>query len=640
MKQTSTRYPLAARVVKTFLGWCLATVLLLGTCGAAAWAQGPTTFGWQREYYGVPAGVRNPTYKSLDYAGIVRISRTRYAVAGLSFAGNVSNIPFVQFVNARGDSLTARHYPLNIYSPQGYNQIDEIGARTDYCFTTLSHVRDSLGRYGSELMIGDSLGRLRVRRYFNLNYRSVPYNQHLFMLPDNGCLVIQHEVLSNLHLSPRIYRFDADGNQVWARPYPTQDHEIAAIVPRLDGSYALIGTKLRPLGPNGPYPFDVWVGGLTAWGDTLPARRYTRLRGNDDPAGGVSAALLPDGGLVLVGITHPLVPPPFSGNHRNDGYLLRLSPTGQVLAQQTVTSPVTARSTPNCELHAVQVLADGRIMTIGPYLRNLTSRTDGFDAAVLTFDATTLAPLGQQFYAGAPYGVLGTNPLRVLYEAGGTVTVQGTRNRPQPAPSLNLDQGIGLLRLTGPPLYQLPYCQTPPAATFTATLGAASDTLRVRDASTPGPQYGQVVLWHWQWGDGSSSDGPTPGPHRYAPVPAAGTPVTLTITNNLGCTSTLVRYPWGRPSATQAAQALAAALEVYPNPATGTAQVRLAGLAPQSPVPAALLDALGRAVWQGALPVQAGALAHALDLSGLAAGVYTLRLLPREGPLTRRLVVR
>ena len=65
----------------------------------------------------------------------------------------------------------------------------------------------------------------------------------------------------------------------------------------------------------------------------------------------------------------------------------------------------------------------------------------------------------------------------------------------------------------------------------------------------------------------------------------------------------------------------------------------LPGLRPQPPVPAELLDALGRAVRRAAWAPAALAQGAPLDTHGLAPGVYTLRLLPQEGALVKRLVV-
>ena len=241
--------------------------------------------------------------------------------------------------------------------------------------------------------------------------------------------------------------------------------------------------------------------------------------------------------------------------------MLRLDSAGRVLAQQTVTSPVAGRSIPNCELHGVSVLADGRVLAVGPYLRLPNDRINSYDAAVLTLDGATLNVLSQQVYPNAPIGFSTDIPLRVVHDPDGSLNLLGERCRAQGGSSLNLDNGIGLLHLTGLPApYQPPYCQAPPVAYFAAALGTRADTLRVLEASTPGPRYGQLVAWRWDWGDGTASTARAPGPHAYAAVPAPGTPVRLAVTNNLGCTATLVVYPWGRPSATQASRTRAAAL--------------------------------------------------------------------------------
>jgi hypothetical protein len=110
------------------------------------------------------------------------------------------------------------------------------------------------------------------------------------------------------------------------------------------------------------------------------------------------------------------------------------------------------------------------------------------------------------------------------------------------------------------------------------------------------------------------------------------------VTNNLGCRHTLVLYPWGPLSTTQQAQALAAGFTLHPNPATGAeVTLRLKGLRAQGPIAGQLLDGLGRELRHFTLLPQAGA-AAAIPVADLAAGVYSLRLLPAEGPLVKRLV--
>ena len=79
-------------------------------------------------------------------------------------------------------------------------------------------------------------------------------------------------------------------------------------------------------------------------------------------------------------------------------------------------------------------------------------------------------------------------------------------------------------------------------------------------------------------------------------------------------------------------------LALYPNPASGMASLALPAELGSQPVAATLIDALGRVVRELLLPAQ-GSAAHALDLRGLPAGVYALRLTTSAGPLTRQLSV-
>jgi hypothetical protein len=91
-----------------------------------------------------------------------------------------------------------------------------------------------------------------------------------------------------------------------------------------------------------------------------------------------------------------------------------------------------------------------------------------------------------------------------------------------------------------------------------------------------------------------------------------------------------------QPLATAPA-ALAQQVSLYPNPATGSAQLELpASLAGQA-VTATLVDAVGRAVHNLSLPARGGA--HSLDLRSLPAGVYALRLATSAGTIVKKLTV-
>lgn len=83
----------------------------------------------------------------------------------------------------------------------------------------------------------------------------------------------------------------------------------------------------------------------------------------------------------------------------------------------------------------------------------------------------------------------------------------------------------------------------------------------------------------------------------------------------------------------------APAWETYPNPATDVITVA-AELATSGLVRLELLNVLGRPVRQQTLTAPAGPWRQTLDVRGLAAGVYVLRLTPPTGPATSRQVVR
>jgi hypothetical protein len=84
------------------------------------------------------------------------------------------------------------------------------------------------------------------------------------------------------------------------------------------------------------------------------------------------------------------------------------------------------------------------------------------------------------------------------------------------------------------------------------------------------------------------------------------------------------------------AGATASASRPYPNPAHGTATVRVPAAADAPTATVTLLDALGRAVRTQAAPTGATA---ALDLAGLVPGVYVLRVQAGAAIATQKLVV-
>jgi hypothetical protein len=92
-----------------------------------------------------------------------------------------------------------------------------------------------------------------------------------------------------------------------------------------------------------------------------------------------------------------------------------------------------------------------------------------------------------------------------------------------------------------------------------------------------------------------------------------------------------------QPLATATA-ALSQQVALYPNPAKKAAFVELPASLGRQAVTASLVDALGRVVRTVTLPAK-GSVAHALDLSELATGVYALRLSTSAGVVVKKLVI-
>ncbi|MGY3089533.1 pectin methylesterase-like acyl-CoA thioesterase [Hymenobacter sp. UYAg731] len=95
--------------------------------------------------------------------------------------------------------------------------------------------------------------------------------------------------------------------------------------------------------------------------------------------------------------------------------------------------------------------------------------------------------------------------------------------------------------------------------------------------------------------------------------------------------------------ATTPAQALAAQVQLYPNPATGRFYLQLpqlSGAAAQQPIALRLFNNLGQVVLVRSLPATAGrAVETEVNVHGLAPGIYNLRLDVAGTPITRKVVI-
>ena len=129
-----------------------------------------------------------------------------------------------------------------------------------------------------------------------------------------------------------------------------------------------------------------------------------------------------------------------------------------------------------------------------------------------------------------------------------------------------------------------------------------------------------------------------PGGGLYV-VGAASPPAAfgaLALGGAAGRTTSFVALLAAQPLATASVQALAAGVSLYPNPASGRVTVQLPAIPGAPTATIALLDALGRI-----LRTQASATHHKteLDLTGIAPGLYAVRVAAGGRSATQRLVV-
>ena len=599
---------------------------------ASSTAVGQPTRVWQR--------IHSYPYTPF-YGNIQRLSPNRLVAAGGMFTATGNNIvnyaACLWFFNNNGDTVrTYRHYRtqvnnnLLIFPPShGYTSPSPLpggdllvaGGRGS---GNINGVRIPPSTFLTRI---DSLGRIRWARDFTLAGTApgttVGVHQ-LLALPDGGALAACVGVYSASASAgiALVARFDSAGAVVWertlGRPYSALDRMVA--LP--DGTYALAGIQQRPAS-NGLLLHDAWLIRLTANGDTLGSR-YFGTPDNLDYFTDVQPS--ENGGLLLSGgIRNPLA-------QQEQGWLLQLDSLGRtVWDYRAVPNPSTA--TPNYEFYQCFALRGGQALVRGNRFapNNLSQVTDNY-LAVFQNTANGLQPVWEQFRPSGPEPNMegDLSPQGELTVSGFIGTVPGLPYQPQ-----------SLLRWQLAERRYLPdFCRRPPVAYFAPLPTATPDSLRVLESSAPGPAHGVLLLWHWTFPDGSTDDGRQPPPRRFAAVPAPGSAVALTVTNNLGCVSTYTDYPWGPLSTARQIRQWAAGASVFPNPAAGAATLAASGL-PAGPVSITLANALGQVVrtWAGQ-PVR-GTLRAALELGGLPPGVYAVRAaLAGGGGFAKRLVVR
>jgi hypothetical protein len=99
-------------------------------------------------------------------------------------------------------------------------------------------------------------------------------------------------------------------------------------------------------------------------------------------------------------------------------------------------------------------------------------------------------------------------------------------------------------------------------------------------------------------------------------------------------------YLWLQPSGvlSTATGALQAATHLYPNPTSTSTTLEMSGLTGTGPVQLDVLNALGQVVLKRSAQPRAGILREQFDLTQLAVGVYSVRVLTPQGTVVKRLV--
>ncbi|MBF9220228.1 T9SS type A sorting domain-containing protein [Hymenobacter ruricola] len=530
---------------------------------------------------------------------------------------------------ASGD--TVRYRRLNLNQADGGDFFVDVVLGPDHLLTYLSNHHEPNAsptlppeRFYALTQV-DTLGNVRwQRRYPVADVASVGA---LLRVPD-GFLVLVNGV-SPASTPAATYgqggaaKFDLLGNLLWRRTWPSRGYGgvglLNGLVARPDGSYLATGYSDNgtPYTGGAALPrFDHWLVQFSPQGDTLRTARFGAGAQFD---GGFFVSNTRGGGALVSGARRL----PTSAN--NDAQLVQVD--SLLRPQWTYTQPNTsnqndyfgfAYGTPRGDV----VFGGGRV--------NALTRQVGVEFTAFTAGGAPRWAFQYRF-GNDPQRPTGLAALVGSADSSAYV-VGGTRatNR-----ATVYEDYFARFANVGSP-YVAELCRVRPQAQVGYAFTAGGDSLRLVSLSTPGPRHAELALWHWDFGDGTFFDGPAPPPHRYAGAPGAGTAVRLTVTNNLGCTSTQAVFPFAL--ATAAARALAAGARLWPNPTAGRATLEVPGLRAQGPVRVEVLNTLGQVVQARAVAVRQGVTRAELDLGGLPPGVYAVRLHAQEGTVVKRLV--
>jgi hypothetical protein len=526
---------------------------------------------------------------------------------------------------ARGD--TVRYQRLNRLALGDNDEVTGVVLEADYSLTYFSK-RYNYHSAGVQFLLTnlDTLGQVRWTR---INPGFPERTGALLRVGDGYLMLTNTHVPSGGSPVPKgqIVKLDEQGVVQWQRIYESRGYLgtscLFDMVACPDGSYLGVGyCDDNPVysGGSAYRRQDYWLVKLAPNGDTLATTHFGAPNVYER---GLRVRLTPDGGAVVAGVRA-------NSSQVESPQLVKLD--AQFLPGWTHTELNPSQY--NVEPAFLQPLLTGEVLTGGTVLSFTPSGALQSHAQLLNLSPTGAVEWEQRRL----YGSDGASFTTLVSQPDGSAYLKGGTGYYTP----NGNNGY-LVKYTNVGVPYVPdLCQRPPEA-----IGFASqphpDSVLVLEASTAGPRYGQLVRWRWDLGNGVVRETSQAGQLiRYGfpagQAPAPGTPVTLTVTNNLGCTHTQVLYPYGLPSASQQAKALAGRVALYPNPTTGPATLELRGLRPQGPIEVEVVNALGQTVLTRKGQPQQGVLREVLDVSQLPVGIYSLRLHAQEGMVVKRLV--
>ena len=619
------------------------TLLLSFGWAAGAHGQNAPTLQWTKR-----VGVHGTAREREREHTILRLSNNRLVVLGHYSSSSPPPNPGIirqvlWYFNQRGDSIRTAYYTALPNEEEGPLTAAAL-PNGDMLLVGIGFTMGNNPDVWHSLIRLDSLGNVRWRRQYNralyAGSGSTPYeeNQNFppLLLPDGGVLVLWNLVTGRTNSSSgtnqtAVARVDSVGNLLWQRTYGLPYSALYSMAALDDGSYALAGHQLHvPAGQQRLTGRGLLIR-IDLDGNVL---RSSVFGGATDATGWVDVKGLPNANVLLAGGYQAV---PYSTTNPGQGLLAQLDSTDQPVWTRYVSGaqPFNQYGASCNRLELVQ----GNDFVVQGWRYQTAPGVN--DKGYLARWHLPTAPGGQPTPAWElqfPDARL-TSVTQTLWPDGSLTVGTKLPTPPGADPNLYYHPQLRHYAGVGRPAYTN-LCATPPQANAAFVLPpAAPDSLNLLDLGSAGPRYARLVHWRWELGDGTSVVRTSPGwvRHRYASIPPPGTPVRVTVTNNLGCTSTQVLYPWGRPTAMQQARALAQAATLHPNPATGRATLTLPA-APAGPVRVTLLNALGQRVGQYEAR-GGGVLTQALELGGLAPGVYAVRVRTSAGSFAKRLVV-